>query len=317
MAARRRRDNIVVAILALFAVLGGGHAVLDAFSTPPPGPSESSTISLIGRSQLVESFAREFVAIYLSSTSAQQDRIPEFVSGAQQVVLPTVARQVSDPVVVYASRALRDAGTDVWSVTVSVRIAKRTGPNDDTRQFYRVGVSVNDGRPRALSLPAAVEPPGRGIDLALGYPTACAPDTPLAQVASGFLQALLTGSGDIARYTTPDSGIAALRPALFTTVETTAVTANDAACGASATNAEVLASVNPKLDGATTPTLAYPLTMVRAAGQWQVRAVDSVPALGLPLNAGVPQPTNGATATPTSPSRLPVSTVQIPPATQK
>lgn len=75
MAARRRRDNIIVGILAVSAVIGGGHAVFDAFATPPPGPSESSTISLIGRAQLAGSFAREFVVTYLSASAGQQDRI--------------------------------------------------------------------------------------------------------------------------------------------------------------------------------------------------------------------------------------------------
>ncbi|WP_327146916.1 conjugal transfer protein [Nocardia sp. NBC_01327] len=315
MAARRRRDNLVIGVLAVLAVIGGGHAVLDAFSTPPPGPSEDSTVSLIARSTLAESFAREFVVVYLSSTAGQQDRILEFVASGQQAALPPTARQVSDPVVVYVTRTLTTSNADIWAVTVSVRIAKKTGTTDDTRQYYRVAVSVIDGRLRALSLPAAVEPPSPGADLALDYATPCAAETPLAQVASGFLQALLTGTGDIARYTTPDSGISALRPTPFTTAETTTVSADNPGCGTSGSSARVLASVNPKLDGAAAPTLAYPLRMVRAAGQWQVRSVDPVPALRLPLAVDSGQLSNDTAAAPTT-SKAPASTVSIPPATQ-
>ncbi len=318
MAARRRRDNMVVVILATLAVFGGGHAILDAFSDPPPGPSENSTVSLIGRSQLAESFARDFIVTYLSASAGQQDRIHEFVGSAQQATLPTAGRPVSDPSVVYVSRELTSGGVDVWGVTVSVRITRRIGAAaDDSRQCYQVSVAMVEGRMRALSLPAAVEPPGHGPDLALNYGATCAADTPLAQVAAGFLQALLTGTGDIARYTVPASGIAALRPAPFTSADTAVVNADDATCGASGSTARVLVSVNPKLDGAGTPTLAYPLTMLREAGQWQVKSVDSVPALHLPLTAGAAQSPGGTGApTTTTTAKGPASAAQVPQATQ-
>ncbi|MFB8006010.1 conjugal transfer protein [Nocardia sp. NPDC056000] len=320
MAARRRRDNIVVVLLAVLAVFGGGHAIIDAFSDPPPGPSENSTVSLIGRSQLAESFARDFIVTYLSAAAGQQDRILEFVGGAQQATLPTTARQVSDPSVVYVSRELSSGGVDVWGVTVSVRLTRKLGAavDDSPRQCYQVSVAMIEGRMRALSLPAAVEPPAHGPDLALNYGATCAADTPLAQVAAGFLQALLTGTGDIARYTTPNSGITALRPAPFTAADTATVNSDDSSCGANGSTARVLVSVNPKADGAGTPTLAYPLTMIREAGQWQVSAVDSVPALHLPLTAGSMQSPGGggAASTTTTTAKGPASAAQVPQATQ-
>lgn len=318
MAARRRRDNIVVAFVALSAIVGGGHAVLDAFATAPPGPSDKSTISLLGRSQLAESFAREFVVTYLGSAAGQQDRIAEFVGDTQHITLPATARQVTDPVVVFATRTTSAGALDVWAVTVSVRVAKRAGAAEEARQYYRVGVSVLDGRLRALGLPAAVEPPGRGVDLVSAYSNSCAADTPLAQVAAGFVQAMLTGTGDIARYTTPDSGITALRPAPFSTVETTAVTSDDSGCGSGASSARVLASVDPKADGAAAPTLSYPLDMVRVAGQWQVRALEAVPALHDPMTVSGGTAAHDTTTAPsgTTPT-TPAAAVQIPPATQK
>ncbi|MEV6072942.1 conjugal transfer protein [Nocardia sp. NPDC052001] len=318
MAARRRRDNVVVVILAVLAVFGGGHAIIDAFSDPPPGPSENSTVSLIGRSQLAESFARDFIVTYLSAAAGQQDRIQEFVGSAQQATLPTTGRQVSDPNVVYVSRELTSGGVDVWGVTVSVRLTRKIGAAaDDSRQCYQVSVAMVEGRMRALSLPAAIEPPGHGPELALNYGSTCAADTPLAQVAAGFLQALLTGTGDIARYTTPGSGIAALRPAPFTSADTATVNADNSSCGANGSAARVLVSVNPKLDGAASPTLGYPLTMIREAGQWQVKSVDSVPALHLPLTAGSdPSVGVGGTATTTTTAKGPASAAQVPQATQ-
>lgn len=315
MAARRRRDNVVVAVLAVLAVLGGGHAILSVFDSGPPAPSDDSTTAIVGHAQLAGSFAEQFVVTYLTSVAGQQDRIGEFVGSGQQVALPTSARQVSDPAVVYVSRTLSTGGLEVWSVTVSVRVGKAgaaTAP--ENRQFYRVGVSVSDGRLRALSVPAVVQPPARGADLALAYRAPCAADTPLAQVATGFLGALLTGNGDVARYTTPDAGLAALKPAPFTGVELVSLSADDSGCGSGGAKAQVLATINPKADTGATASLAYPLTMIRNAGQWQVVSIDPVPALSSPLAVVAGQDSRGGAPPTSTPS--PSSSAQIPPATQ-
>ncbi|WP_406271720.1 conjugal transfer protein [Nocardia sp. NBC_00881] len=315
MAARRRRDNILVAVLAVLAVLGGGHAILSVFDSGPPPPSDDSTTAVVGRSQLAGSFAEQFVVTYLTAIAGQQDRVGEFVGSGQQIALPTSARQVSDPSVVYVSRTVSTSSLDVWSVTVSVRIGKTgTGGTPETRQFYRVAVSVSDGRLRALSVPAVVPPPGKGADLALAYSASCAADTPLSQVAAGFLGALLAGTGDVARYTTPDAGLAALKPAPFTAVELVALTADNAACGSGGAKAQVLATINPKADTGATATLAYPLTMVRNGGQWQVVSIDPVPALSSPLAVVAGQDSHGGA--PTSSTSPPSTSVNIPPATQ-
>ncbi len=316
MAARRRRDNIVVAVLAVLAVLGGGHAILSAFDSGPPPPSDDSTTAIVGRAQLAGSFAEQFVVTYLTSIAGQQDRIGEFVGSSQQIALPSSARQVSDPSVVYVSRALSTGGLDVWSVTVSVRVGKSgTAAAPEHRQFYRVAVSISEGRLRALSVPAVVQPPAKGVDLKQAYGSPCASDTPLAQVASGFLGAMLAGTGDVARYTTPDSGLAALKPPPFTAVELVSLTSDDAGCGSGGAKAQVLATINPKADTGATQSLAYPLTMIRNAGQWQVVSIDPIPALSSPLAVVVAgQDSRGGTP-PTSTSS-PSPSVTIPPATQ-
>ncbi|MEU6560597.1 conjugal transfer protein [Nocardia nova] len=320
MAARRRRDNAIFAVLAVLAVLGGGHAVRSWFATPPPGPSDATTTRIIGNAQLAESFAEEFVVTYLSASSGQREKLAEYVGGDQQITLPSTARQVSDPVVVFASRSIGNGSVDVWAVTVSVHIAKN-GAAGGLREYFRVPVTVTpDGRRRALTVPQAVGPPERGLDLVQNYALSCGLDTPLSQVASGFLAAYLAGSGDVARYTTPNSGIIALKPAPFTAAETTAVSSEDAGCGTGGTSAKVLATVDPKAGTGSTPTLAYPLTMVNTSGQWQVQSMDAVPALRNPLSvASGPQagdaPSTGASGTPTTVPSTGAS-ASVPPATQ-
>ncbi|GAB2710147.1 conjugal transfer protein [Nocardia thraciensis] len=314
MAARRRRDNAIIAVLAVLAVLGGGRTIIGWFTPPPPKPSEKTTVAIVGHARLAESFAEEFVVTYLGATAGQQDKIKEFVDVGQQVTLPTTPRQVSDAIVVHSTRDVGTAQLDVWAVTVSVR--PKTSGAAAAREYYRVAVSVAvDGRMRALGLPAAVAPPGRGEDLMLRYKSTCGPDTPLTPVASGFLAAFLSGNGDVTRYVAQNSGIAPLRPAPFASVETVSVGAENADCGISSSTAKVLVTVNPKAGTGAAPTLAYPLTMVRTAGQWQVQALDSVPALKDPLTV-VAGGGNTAGASPSSTSASPSTAVSIPPATQ-
>jgi hypothetical protein len=327
MAARRRRDNIVFIALAALAVIGGLRAIFGVlFDSPPAGPSDATTVALLGHAQLAGSFAEDFVQTYLGATSNQQDTVGKYVSAAN-MNLPTVGQQVAEPAVAFIRRTDVESGVEIWTVTVSVRTQQAGTAASGTsaaaatsasaaRRFYRVAVSVTDGHVRALSLPAMVPPPGQGLDLSLSYTASCSPDTPLFTVASGFLGAFLTGSGDVTRYTTVDANISALTPAPYSSVDTIAVSSDDSSCGASASTAHVLASINPKTATGVAGTLAYPMTMVRKGGQWQVRELDPVPALANPL-AVVNSDSGGAGSTATS-STTPTSAttaVSIPPAT--
>jgi hypothetical protein len=329
MTARRRRDNVVVALFAVLAILGGGHAIFSFFATPPKGPSQDSTTLLVGHAQLAGSYARDFVVAYLGASAGQHDQLARYLADDQQLTLPSTGQQVSDPSVVYITRTLSTGSVDIWAVTVSVRIggpargaaASTTTPSAAAgdRQYYRVAVTESGGLLRALSPPAAVQPPGRGVDLALGYTTSCPSDSPLATVSTGFLTAFLTGTGDITRYISSTSAIAALTPAPFTGVDTVSVKSDDSGCGRSATSARTQIMVNPKGTAGAAPTLAYALTMIRTAGEWQVQSIDPVPLLRQPMAVVAGQGTRSAlpgsapvTATTTSSS----PSAQIPPATQ-
>ncbi|MBF6351366.1 conjugal transfer protein [Nocardia flavorosea] len=308
MTARRRRDNAVVVVLAVLAVLGGGHAVYDFFVPAPQPPGDEAMVTVSGHVRLAGAFAEEFVETYLAASSGDQETLARFIDGTREISLPKTGQQVSDPIVVYQTRTLVHGTVQVWSVTVSVRVGR-----NGIRQYYRVPVSVSEGSLRALTLPAAVEPPGIGADLAQAYSAPCGEETALAQVATGFLGAYLAGKGDVARYVTVNSGIAALQPAQFSDIAAVSVSAEDNHCGTEGSTARVLATVTPKATTGSAPTLAYPLTMVRGEGQWQVQAIDMLPALREPLSVVARQgeEPGAADATPT-----PTTVAQIPPATQ-
>ncbi|NNH69498.1 conjugal transfer protein [Nocardia uniformis] len=316
MIARRRRDNAVFAILATLAVLGGGHAVFSFFAADPPGPSDSTTVSIVGNAQLAGSFAQRYVMTYVSAEAGQQDRVSEFIGDSRAISLPKKAPKVSDPAVVFTRRTNTSGLLEIWSVTVSVRL----GADSDAavEQFYRVAVSVGSGRVRALSLPAVVAPPGPGRDLVAAYSAPCREDTPVSGAATGFLRAYLTGSADVARYTSHNAGIAALAPSPFDELESVSVSATESSCGTSGSTAHVLVTVTPAIDADVLAPLDYPLTLVRTDQQWQVQSMDQVPALPDPItevSANANQIGSGAAST-TKPTTAPTTSVRIPPATQ-
>lgn len=324
MIARRRRDNVIFTLLAGLAVLGGGHAVVSLFSEPPPGPSDDATVSIVGNAQLAGSFAQEFVVSYLAATSGDQDRIAAFVGGSESISLPATARPVADPAVVSVRRARTSGPVEIWSVTVSVRLAAETPPagrNSTSAQakphYYRVGVSVNHGRLRALSRPWLVAPPAQGQDLLTVYSSPCGEESPVTHVAVGFLNAFLAGSGDVTRYVSHDSAITALSPPPFTSFDTVSVSAQESSCGTTGTTAHVLATVTPASGDDTLAPLDYPLTMVRTGEQWQVQAIDSVPALPDPITvvSGYADPVRQQSPAPTT-APTTSTAVTVPPATQ-
>ncbi|MGF6887669.1 hypothetical protein ABIA39_006226 [Nocardia sp. GAS34] len=313
-----------MAVLAVLAVLGGVNAVAGFFSTPPKGPSDDSTTLLIGHAQLAGSFARDFVVAYVGASSGQQGQLDRYVSTGQQITLPSAGLRVTDPAVVHIARDRSVGNLDIWAVTVSVRVGAATvGAATPTasgdRQYYRVAVSESEGSLRALSLPAVVQPPAKGSDLALGYTGSCTTDTPLAKVSSEFLTAFLTGAGDITRYVSLNSGIAALQPAPFSSLDTVSVQSDDRGCGTGGSAARVQILVNPKSAAGAAPTLAYSLSMVLTAGQWQVQTIDPLPQLRTPVAViGAQQPGSGPGTAPTTAATTTSSapTAQIPPATQ-
>jgi Conjugative transposon protein TcpC len=314
MAARRRRDNIVFGVLAALAVIGGGATILGWILPEKTTPAADSTVTVVGHAQLAGAFAQDFVTTYLTTAEGQKDRLREFINSSTSLQLSPSRRDVSDPAVVYLRRTVATERLEVWAVTVSVRLngsAQDTGSGTGSRQYYGVAVSLADGGLRALAAPALVGAPPTGPDLTTAYTGPCPVETPLATAVSGFLSAYLAGSGDISRYTTANTGIAALQPAPFTELESVAVISDDTRCGTERSTVRVLATVTPRDRAGPSATLAYPLTMARADGQqWQVQSMDVVPALTDPVSVTTGEPTDVVSST----TSTPPTTVAIPPA---
>lgn len=317
MAARRRRENALVVVLAVLAVIGGGRAIFGwLLSDSQPVSTSEITNTMVGHAQMAGAFAEDFVVTYLNSSSGQENDVARFVD-TQQLVLPKVAQQASAPTVFDIKQTDSRGSLEIWAVVVSVRVGSGDSNASDTsggRRLYRVAVSQLGGAMRALSLPAEIQPPARGPDVSLGYGTTCMKGTALYDTASGFLGALLTGSGDVSRYTSSGSDIAAVKPTPYAAATIVSLASDDSSCGLRNNGAHVLATVTPQSEDGAAAQLTYPITMVRSGGSWQVQAIDWAPVLRQPIGAV----TGNASSVPTTTANSSEATTtagDVPPAT--
>jgi len=138
---------------------------------------------------------------------------------------------------------------------------------------------------------------------------------PVDDVVRRFLAALLTGDGEVSRYSSPGAGIRPIVPAPYTGVElvslardTTAPSVGDSTEATAPRDGQrlrVLATIRVSgPDGIRM--LSYPLRLTARAGRWEVYALDSTPPLRGAEPPVAPAPTPQDTSAPlTSPSTEP------------
>jgi hypothetical protein len=168
-----------------------------------------------------------------------------------------------------AALSATPAGPGRWGVIVAVL-------RPDGLEGWQVTVAVApDGGAVVESLPVPVALPAAGIPPPPDLPRLDAPDPddPLAVAVDGFLQALLTASGDLDRYTVQGSGIAPPQP--VDEVELRRI----AARLLPDRRAVALAEVRLHHDDGAVRLGHYPLLLRPAGGRWEVQQL--LPALPL------------------------------------
>lgn len=265
----------VISVLLILCLAAGPVAFLVAVasagrSVPAPAPAVSAVVdeTVTGR---VGEFAVAVVVATLggSRTSTAPKWVAEVGSGESGLT-------VSNPMVVQVVEQLAVSEGKVWSATVAATVrAKGQAP---VRQFFQVTVLIDPaGVLRVLGGVAQVAAPTYGEPGRLGYPDRLA-EGPVLDAVSGFLAALLTGDGEVGRYTAPGSTIAAVIPAPYAAidiVDVTAAAAGGAAAGEGAP-VRVLASLIGQTSSQKVP-LTYALTLSMRSGRWEVSAVDAAP----------------------------------------
>lgn len=259
---------------------------------------------------LAEEFAARIVTVWLSAHRGQEALVSALLPGARGQSLPKVGLQVSNPVAV-RSTVVADG---VWSVTVAAQVSDA---RSSARRFFVVPIQVVGESVVAVALPS--ERPGpqviaAGPDLDYGFEVTSG--SALETVAADFLNALLAGSGDVERLTSPSAQIRAVLPAPFTAVKVSRVAAQREVPQTPSEGAQLDVLVTAVAQGAAEQQVSvqYPLVLTVRAGRWEVSAVRDSPLLA--------KKKTGSSATPSAKpapagSVTPSGSASAPPASEK
>lgn len=312
--ARSRRQAQRAAAAALWAlVISGPLLGLAAFaehSTPPrTAAAPAATADTTGAAGVAELYLQAFLAAGQGSEASVRVYYPAFPDQAQ-----ASGQREAEAVALVSSRTT-SAGV-VTVVLAAHVVAAQTGGTwaDEGWHYYQIAMAAPAGGGYlALDLPAEIQAPASLASAPnSGYSDSDAPTsgTPLSAAVAQFLQAYLTGNGVVSRYTTSGSALTAITPTPYTSVQLTglatdATSSQDEATAVPAAGAtrHVLATVTAVDALGHNYTLAYPLTLVSVAGQWEVASLAPAPALASAPAAGLASP-GGQAGTPAATGSL-------------
>ncbi|MDH6122963.1 conjugal transfer protein [Kitasatospora sp. GAS204B] len=298
--------------LMLLGPLLGGAAFLSRPVSASPARAQPPLSAPATGSQGAAGFAQLFVAAYISAGDGDQAKLAAYYPGATDLRLEGASgRRSGDQLAVVR---LRQSDPSVWSVTVAARIITAVGSGSagsasslavgtDTAiapptaaagavRYFQVAVATATAGGGAmgyvaLALPAEVAAPPcvRAPALVYGPWRPALPGDPLAGAVTEFLTAYLTGSGDLTRYLSPGTQLAAITPPPYTALVVDELAVEGEQDGAQVSGVpaggirlRVLAQLRATgTDGMRVP-LAYALTLQARAGRWEIASLDGAPA---------------------------------------
>lgn len=293
--------------LVLAIALAPAHLVYDLVTPDQAAvasPTSTTNSSLRDQKGRVGLYARDAVVAYLSATQTQSAEVKAWFSMFQGS-LPEKAPKLSDPVVASADMIAPDR----WTVRVAVTVG-------GVRQYLQVPVAVDpaSGAISTMALPQPVPGPLTGAAVKTEMSEGVSPSSSLGITLSGFTAALAAGQGDITRYTSPGSTIAAIAPRPFEKVAISSIT-SDVAIPThrdphEGGTAQVMVRATGTGQQVGTQEVSWVLTVKARAGRWEVFSLDSVP--GIRSGATPSEPTQSP-AVPTSTSMSPSSSESVTP----
>lgn len=307
-----------VLVLVVVCVLG---LVLHEGRTTVPQATGSAAPSGAGAG----GFAAVFMQHWLRAGSGTETDLQPYMSNVPSLDNKPNSRYAAQPPIVLSSTQVRPG---YWSVLLVVNeVAKdHTGKLKAAgTHWYRVSVAQagstgstpgsNDSTVfQVTSAPYEVPAPVAAGSLAnSAYSDVAVPVSgPIGDTAQHFLDAYLTGNGEIERYTSPGVTIAPVTPpsASKVAVQTIAAIplADDAQDGdtvpADGVTVHVLVQTTVTGSGGSDIPMDYPLTLRSRAGRWEVLSLDPAPATERASGAASQQP-SGSSEPSGSPSATP------------
>lgn len=256
-----------------------GLLMVLAISAPAPS-ARAPAADRSGEQVAVEEFAQRFVVTWLQTPQGQEKQLSPYVQVAH-LTLPEVPWRAEAP----ATASVARISEGLWTVTVAVTLSARGSPAE--RRYFQVAVkylpSGNGAALVAAALPAPVAAPLAAAAPELAYRYRASLADPVATSIGEFLSALLTGQGDVTRYVSPGTVVAAVSPPPYTAVTVTDVLVDRELAGgtapASGERLAVLATARATAGPQQVVDVQYALTLLARAGRWEVKAVDPAPAV--------------------------------------
>ena len=261
----------VALILGAVAVAAAARPAPQAIATQPSEPP--GRVAATG-------IAEHIVTTWLEATRGTEDQLGGLLPAAD---LPAKALTVTDA---GAVESVWD-GT-AWVVTVGATIASQLPAEDETdqpstvtqRRFFQVPIAVDEaGQLSVLMLPSEVAGPSIIPAPHPGFRSTVAPSHSVSVAAGEFLTALLAGGGDIARYTSPESGIRSVVPAPYSELVVESVKSRTAVADAPREGDTAVVMVRARandITGAETR-FDYVLAMTLKSSRWEITEIQGSP----------------------------------------
>lgn len=281
--------------VAVIAALASGPVALflnAGSSTPPPSASPPPAAVADTTAQFAASdLAEQFVSAWLTTHRGDEGTLQRFIDlDAGTAPLPAQALfESADTQIAGVRQVPGTAGADTYAVTVSTEVTA-TGTSTSTRRYFQVPVAVSGKGVRAMAMPTAVPAPSSGLTINLDYSNQLSSTATIVTAAQGFLSAMLTGDGDVTRFTSPGTNLSAITPAPYSSISVTGARTQKSLGDSADTppdgqRARLLLTISQQPSGAASSsdalTGSYALTMTARAGRWEVSALDPVPAAGI------------------------------------
>ena len=278
LARLRHHGRRIARVAVVSAAIFGAAAGCKLFLVPDRSDVVATAQRVGNQADQVGAFAADFVTTWLTATAAQRPALQRFITlpdGAPP--LPTTpAAVVTTPQVVSVIRTGALGEGDLYAATISVN-ERPYASAPSARALYRVPVLMWDQQPRALAMPARVNGPGPGADVAIGYRQALSADSPVFAVVAGFIRTYLTATTGLDRYVLATSALEAVggyQNAVVTTATVDRLVPDAAPPG---TRIHVLANVTAQTAQFADVSMVYPLTVENSAGTWMVATIDLMP----------------------------------------
>jgi len=264
-------------------VLGGigGLGTLTSTSGAGQSASDGGSGDRGQERQLAQGHALQVARAWASATQEDPGQVTELLPQLSVSDLPAAV----DPVIDVVVQNAEPVDELTWAVTVAVT-SRAPGSEDEqapppTTQYLRIAIAVDGHSAQVLTLPAIVAGPAPMMPPELAYPRELPSRSEVAGSIGGFMSALLTGEGDVARYSTPGAETSPVTPAPYAEVQVTEVrtmqTDNDPIASPTGGQVlEVLVSVTASTEDRT-DRLQYPLQLTARDGRWEVTQVRSGP----------------------------------------